>query len=669
MNTITYPKNHWSALKKEAMEKPVPKSNETAAAFAALEESVYAALETYSNVHRGSGHNSMVTTHLYEQARDIVLEFLGLRKGKYRIIFCTSRRAEMLKAQLKPDCYKSASSQDIGLSLGVRALAIKRKALHGIRYYQTGGGTARLVSPNRITWAETPGRFEAGTPAIVNIIAFAKALQLIRHSGDHIFGHAAGEKLTPAEVLHHDELEKYSGQKLLDELRKTLIGRDVRVPTRQGFKSYVNLDNAASTPTFKPVWDAFCHTWRQPVPSQQEVIQEVRSICAGALGAPLTTYDVIFTSNTTEAINLTAESLAGETEPGVETVVLNSYLEHTSNELPWRMAPGCSLIRLPVDDEGFIDLKEMETWLREYNRQEQHGKKRIRLVTVSGASNVLGVFNDLPEISRIVHQYGAYLLVDAAQLVAHRRVEMEKWGIDYLSFSGHKVYAPFGCGVLVARKGMLNFSPAQWEMIRSSGEENAGGIAALGKSLLLLQRIGLDLIREEEQALTRQALNGMAQIPGLRLYGIKDPGSPAFARKGGVIAFTVGDMMSSKVAKELARQGGIGVRSGCHCAHLLIKRLVNIPPALARFQHMILLLSHKIELPGLARVSLGIENSAEDVDAVIKVLDNIARKSTARADRQSAYAHNANPALEQGDIKKQMNDYVRAVIQKVYKTN
>ena len=127
---------------------------------------------------------------------------------------------------------------------------------------------------------------------------------------------------------------------------------------------------------------------------------------------------------------------------------------------------------------------------------------------MSGASNVLGVFNDLAEIGRIVHRYGARLLVDAAQLVAHRKVAMESSGIDYLAFSAHKAYAPFGTGVLVARKGLLSFSPAEMERIRSSGEENVGGIAALGKALVLLQRIGLDVIQEEEQALTARALLG-----------------------------------------------------------------------------------------------------------------------------------------------------------------
>ena len=94
---------------------------------------------------------------------------------------------------------------------------------------------------------------------------------------------------------------------------------------------------------------------------QQEIVQEVKSICAGVLGAPLADYDVIFTSNTTEAINLAAESLGNESEQGIEPVVLNTLLEHNSNELPWRRLTGFSLIRLPVDAEGFVDLNELES--------------------------------------------------------------------------------------------------------------------------------------------------------------------------------------------------------------------------------------------------------------------------------------------------------------------
>ena len=336
------------------------------------------------------------------------------------------------------------SSQDIGLPLGVRALAVDRKALPRGAPFQTGGGTARLVSPGWVIWAKAPDKFEAGTPAIVNVIAFAMALRLIQHFGNDAFQDTAAEKLAATEILYHDELEQYSGRELLDELRQTLIGRGVRVPTVEGARPFINLDNGASTPTFTPIWDAVCQTWRQPRQVQQEIIHEVKSICAGVLGAPLAAYDVIFTSNTTEAINLVAESLRHESEQGIESVVLNTLLEHNSNELPWRTVPGVSLIRLPVDAEGFVDLNELETLLCAYNQEGQHGKKRIKLVAVSGASNVLGIFNDLAEISRIVHRYGARLLVDAAQLVAHRKVEMEACGIDYLAFSAHKVYAPFG---------------------------------------------------------------------------------------------------------------------------------------------------------------------------------------------------------------------------------
>ena len=635
-----------------------------AEAFAELERGVQAALETYSNVHRGSGHNSMVSTHLYEQAKDIVLEHFGLNKERYVVIFCTPRRAEALKAQLKPKSYQSVSSEDVRLPLGIRALAVDRKALPGGVPFQTGGGTARLVSPGWVIWAKALDKFEAGTPAIVNVIAFAKALRLIQHFGNAAFQDAAAEqiavdeKLAASDILYHDELEKYSGRELLDELRRTLIGRGVRVPTMEGIRPFINLDNGASTPTFTPIWDAVCQTWHQARQVQPEIIHEVKSICTEVLDAPLATYDVIFTSNTTEAINLVADSLRHDSKKGVKPVVVNTIIEHNSNELPWRMVPGCSLIRLSVDAEGFVDLNELEALMHAYNQEGQHGKKRIKLVAVSGASNVLGVFNNLAEISRIVHRYGARLLVDAAQLVAHRKVEMERCGIDYLAFSAHKVYAPFGSGALLVRKGLLHFSPTELNLIQSSGEENVGGIAALGKALMLLQRIGFDVIQGEEQTLTARALRGLARIPGLTLYGINDPDSPHFARKGGVIVFRLKGIMANRVAKELAEQGGIGVRSGCHCAHLLIKRLLNIHPLLELFQGLILTLFHQVALPGLTRVSLGVENSEEDVDTLIQVLDKIARLP--RAETNSPFA--SAPT----DIQRQMDNFAKAAAQKVY---
>src|SRR5664279_5689433 len=262
-------------------------------AFKELGQGVFNALETYSNVHRGSGHKSIVTTHLYEQARDIVLEYLKLNKSKYVVIFCTPGRVEELKAKLKPGSYKMISSNDIGLSLGVRALAVDRKALPAGPPLQSGGGTASLISPDWVIWAKAPDKFEAGTPPILNVIAFAKALLMIRNFGDDSFKFVHGEKVSAMDILYKDDLVKYSGRKLLDELRLTLIGRNVLVPTSEGVRPYINFDHAASTPTFTPVWETVCQTWQQPRQVQQEIIHEVRSICSSVLGAPVNDLSLI----------------------------------------------------------------------------------------------------------------------------------------------------------------------------------------------------------------------------------------------------------------------------------------------------------------------------------------------------------------------------------------
>ena len=643
-----------------------PEQTETDLALTELERAVRAALETYSNIHRGTGHNSMASTALFERARDIVLEYLGLSNDRYMVIFCTSRRADILTAQLKPASYLVVSSQEIGLPLGVRALAVERRALPRGVPFQTGGGTVRIVSPGSVIWAEAPDKFEAGTPAIVNVIAFAKALQLIRRFGSDSFQGQRDQTATVRDILYQDEFRDDSGRTLLLKLRHAQIGYDIRVPTTQGDKPYTNLDNGVSTPTFSPIWEAVCQTWRQPEPVWRELVHEVKVICSEFLGAPLDAYDVIFASNTTEAINLVAESLRSNVEPGVEPVVLNTLLEHNSNELPWRYIPGASLLRLPVDDEGFVNLRELERLLRDYNQQRQHGKKRVVLVAMSGASNVLGSFNDLAAISRVTHQYNARLLVDAAQLAAHRQVAMADDEIDYLAFSGHKVYAPFGSGALVVRKGLF---PADLQQINASGEENVVGIAALGRALTLLRRIGMAVIEDEERALTRRALHSLARITGVQIYGVRDPDSPQFNRKGGVIAFSLKNVPHNLVAKELAEQGGIGVRCGCFCAHLLVKRLLKIHPlrALAADAGLILLPEvTRLILPGLVRISFGIENDEEDVATLVRTLDEIANATRNRRDRLLAFTHNGTLCLPKTETQKQMEGFVQATAARVY---
>jgi selenocysteine lyase/cysteine desulfurase len=621
--------------------------------FSGLSASVRLVLETYANVHRGSGHNSLVSTSLYEQARGIVLDHLGLDRDRHTVVFCSPRQADQLRGRLGQERCHVLSSREVGLPLGLRAIAVRREALPGGVPLQPGGGTARLVAPGWVVWAGTPDRFEPGTPAIVNVVAFARALQL----GYDAPGDPAVAERSARDILRHDRLAEYSGRQLLDELRKTLIGQRVPVPTLSGLKPFVNLDNAASTPTFEPVWGAVQEAWQQPEQVRREIVQEVKLICAEALGAPSTDYEVIFAANTTEAINLAAESLGRQAESGIKPVVVNTVGEHNSNELPWRGLAGVGLIRLPVDPDGFADPTELETVLQAYNEQHRHGAERIRLVAVCGASNVLGACNDLAEIGRIAHRYGARLLVDGAQLVAHRKVDLAACGIDYLAFSAHKAYAPFGAGALVVRKGLLNFGADELESIRSSGEENVGGIAALGKALVLLQRVGLEVIQQEEQALTAQALCGLAEIPGLTVFGVQTPDSPRFARRSGVIAFNLRRKMAGRVAAELAEQGGIGVRSGCHCTHVLVKRMLGVPKPLEEFQRLMLNVFPRLSLPGVARVSLGIENTPEDVEALLDVLSQISRQTAAVG---NPFRRRKTP------IQKELEAFARAAVDRVY---
>lgn len=617
-------------------------------AFDQLKRSVHASLETYSNVHRGSGHHSMVSTRLYERARALVLEHLGL-EGSHEAIFCSPAAAEAFLAQLEPGDSQCLSSADLGLPLGLRVLAIRRPALKRLSSFPAGGGTARLVGPGWVVWARAPGRFEAGTPAIVNAIAFARALQLTRRHGKDCFrqdwpGAAAGE------VPPGDPFGDLAGRELLERLRASRIGRDLRVPTAEGLAPLVNLDYAASTPTFTPVWEAVWRAWQLPPQARPAIVKEAADAVAGFLNAPHSVYEVLFTSNTTEAINLGAENLCLQAREGVEPVVISTILEHNSNELPWRGLAGVSQVHLDVDVEGFIDPARLEAELAAYNQEARHGNQRVRLVAISGASNVLGSFNDLAAICQAAHRHGAQVLVDAAQLVAHRRVDMESCGIDFLAFSAHKAYAPFGSGALVARRSLLAFDPGRLERIRASGEENVGGLAGLAKALGLLQRIGLDLVEEEESALTARALAGLAQVQGVKVHGIAHADHPRFGRRGGVIAFDLKGSISYKVAGELAERAGIGTRWGCHCAHMLIKHRLGIGPTLQQVQRLIVTLFPRLDLPGLARVSFGLGNDPSDIDLLVKVLGQVSREGPAR-----------RKALH-----KTMDDFVEQAVQGVY---
>jgi selenocysteine lyase/cysteine desulfurase len=638
----------------------------TNAARKTFSESIKAALETYSNVHRGSGHFSKITTRLYEKAREIVLEYLELRKQNYLVVFCTLCRAQKLQQKLKAGSFYVLRSKEFGLHLGVVAVAIRKKSLSPKIPFETGGGTAKLYGEDWVMWVNSPEKFEPGTPGIINIIAFARALQLLKKSGKNLFNNSLPENLNAVDILGLNGQETKTGKELLDELRNSFPGKNVKVPTTSGLKTFVNLDAAASTPAFGSVADTFLNTLFQPEKTQQEVVCEARKICAGFLNAPVSGYDIIFTSNTTESVNIVAQHVSDLFGSATEPVILTSILEHSSNDLPWRSVPGATVIRLGVDMDGFFDLEELETLLRAYNVDHKYGEKRIVLVALSGASNVLGTCNDLQAAGKLVKKYNTLFLVDAAQLAAHRKIDMQAIQADFLAFSAHKVYAPFGAGVLATRKKILQFSSEEMEKVRLSGEENSAGIAALGKALLLLQRIGFELIEEEERKLMTKVLVAISEFPDLNIYGIKKTDSVKYNQKTGIVVFDVKDRMAGRIAGKLACHGAIGIRYGCHCAHLVVKHVLNFTPFQEKFQKFVLKLLPFITLQGLSRVSFGIHNTEEDAERFIEVLRRIVLKSEKREKVHIVYKNGSEKKYTEKEVKQQIDDFTALREQMVY---
>ncbi len=429
-----------------------------------LERGVHAALRRYSNVHRGQGQHSQVSTELFDQAREIVLRHLRLDARDYTLVFANPLRVEQLTRQLPPGSWLVCASKELGLATAVDAIAIQTAVFSRLKPIQPGGGTVSLVSEDFVVWAAGPDVQEGGTPPILGAIALAKALLVataVAAPADQKW-HAPLD----VEALFADRLNDAQGQPLRGEVLRAALARQwvgigEMVPTSQGTMDYIQFDNGASTPALAPIWDVVTRVVRQPPCVQAHVVEHARAAAAAFFNAPLHDWEHIFVANTTEAINLASWDFAqqaGDAKAcdGCDTVVVNTILEHNSNELPWRALPGVELLRLQTDLAGFVQLDALESLLCAYNTQQRHGARRIRLVAVSGASNVLGSMNDLAAISALAHRHGAQCLVDGAQLTAHRAVNLARDGIDYYAYSGHKMYAPFGAGGLIRKRGLAS---------------------------------------------------------------------------------------------------------------------------------------------------------------------------------------------------------------------
>lgn len=312
--------------------------------------------------------------------------------------------------------------------------------------------------------------------------------------------------------------------------------------------------------------------------------------------------EIVFTRNTTESINLVAQSWGrSQLKPG--DVVISTVLEHHSNIVPWQILAeeiGFTLRFLPIREQGQLDLAEYERILRE---------ERVRLVTVAHVSNVLGTVNPIAAMAEKAHDSGALILVDGAQSVPHMPVDVRALNVDFYAFSGHKMLGPTGVGVLYGKRDLLQAMPpwmgggdmishvsldgSSWNELPYKFEAGTPAIApviGLGAAVQYLQELGMEWVHAYEQQLTAYALERLSEVPQLELFG------PSAAKeKGGVAAFRLADHHPHDVAQLLDAQG-IAVRAGHHCAQPL---------------------HHHLGVPSTTRASFYIYNTEEEIDALV----------------------------------------------------
>ncbi len=434
----------------------------------------------------------------------------------------------------------------------------------------------------------------------------------------------------------------------LEALRECIVGIDSRVPVLSrsingSMRPYVNLDNAASTPVLREVLDAVNDfmPWYSSVHRgagfksrlATQAFEDARDTVARFVGANPRQHCVIFGKNATEAIN----KLSYRLPLAKDDVVLVSLLEHHSNDLPWRAR--AQVEHIGVDALGRLDEEHFDHLLRVF-------AGRIKLVAVTGASNVTGCLPDVYALAAKAHAAGAQIVVDCAQLAAHCTIDIgaldDPEHLDYVVLSAHKMYAPFGCGALIGRRdtfergepeyrggGTIDFvgtDTVDWAEAPDrdeAGTPNVVGAVALAEAMRSLRRIGMDTIGQHETELCAHALRRLAQIDGLRIYGDADP-HRAGARLG-VIAFNLAAHSHFLVAAALAAEHGIGVRSGCFCAHPYVTRLLGLSATeLARARER--LSAHdRSRMPGMVRISLGLYNTIAEIDLLADALAAIAR--------------------------------------------
>ena len=314
--------------------------------------------------------------------------------------------------------------------------------------------------------------------------------------------------------------------------------------------------------------------------------------------------EIIFTSGTTESINLLARSLGNTLNPGDE--ILISEMEHHSNIVPWQLTAertGTTLNYIPVTETGELDLSEPDHYF----------KPNTKIVSITHISNVLGTINPVKKLAEMAHEMGALFIVDGAQGVPHLQVNVQDLGCDFYAFSGHKMLGPTGIGALWGKTELLNemdpfmgggemietvtMESSTWNEIPykfEAGTPNFAQAVGLGAAVDYLKTIGMSTIAEYEKTLTAYALNKINQIEGIRIHGSAD-------ERAGVISFNVDGIHPHDLAQFL-NEDNIAIRVGHHCAQPLLSTLGET---------------------ATARLSFYIYNDESDVDKFYNSLTNI----------------------------------------------
>jgi len=331
--------------------------------------------------------------------------------------------------------------------------------------------------------------------------------------------------------------------------------------------------------------------------------EAARQKVADLIHAP-STECVIFVRNTTEAINLVAGTwAASNVGPGDEIVL--TEMEHHSNLVPWQKVAqeqGATLRFIPVTDDGTLDLSSLNTLIN------QHTK----LVSIVHVSNMLGTLNPVNEIIRKAHQAGAHVMIDAAQSVPHTPVDVMEMDCDFLAFSGHKMLAPPGIGVLYVKPSVLEqmepfmrggemvrevwYDHATWNDLPNrfeAGTPNFTDAVALGAAIDYLNDLGMDEVRQHEREITAYALDAFRQLEEVEIVGPKDPDL-----RGGLLTFTASDIHPHDLGTFLDRDG-IAIRTGHHC---------------------VMPMHRKLGLSATARASFYVYNSNDEIDILVESL-------------------------------------------------